>query len=918
LSSKQLFRFHPLSLVMTQLQANTSDLSSGDLGPASGFSGLDKSKQILVFQTIQEGIAASPPRPEATFERVVPAYQSLERVVQRAACGKLSDADLARLEQDVDAAGGVIAPGLQSQGEKSLSAFRAATFGLLNRSFAPPVVDAACAALNACLASHAFADLNRVIQAMAGFFAPLTPSSGNTEVLESFHELDLPRQCLVFETLRSALAANPPRQEATFVAVVAAFHAERAVLQAAADGCLSDKHLLRLELSIEAAGGEISPNVLAHGRSSVAAFRAATFKALQPLLPSEVYEAALLSLNARLRDLRAQDLGSLFVAVEHFFKPLLNDEWDGPTVKCFRVLDQRSQSLVFNTIELALDRRPDLQGQIFASAVSAYAAEKAMVEAAATGRLSREHVENLHHSITLCGGVIAPELKAEGLGSIGQFLETCFVMVQHALPPEVYQAALSALNVKLKSSAPTSLEAVISLTDAFMAPLHASKVLVGEPSANGLLLAPEAPPQPELVVERLDEQPEEVVEPTEPEPTEPEPEAQLEPEPEVQPEPEPEPDPEAQPELKPEPEPEVQPEPDPEAQPELKPEPEPEVQPEPEPEAVLQPEPAPEPTPQSTAEPVADLPTTMFMPDVEPDDSDDDQEPPTSGGNGHGNGSAAPEDTDEAGEKKGSFFGLFFKFQSLIHARGEAAADGGEARLQAHPALYLIAYNLLLLGAPLAVVRYQTLTSAPDVQPNPPRSAWQDATTAVSMASTAVDPAMPLSQPLVVPLPQTGASAAPATAQLSPLDSEPLDEPSGNLLQQLKWADGLGGPITLQSLKEPLMPIAARAERLQQARSGDPLGMLPRHWRETLRQELPSGKPVSDAVVVRLPVPALQQRQEVPVIVDEHGQGEGLVAPNDERVRTAVEQWAARQAPAQPGTVQVYVVALEPLAAGEL
>jgi outer membrane biosynthesis protein TonB len=897
---------------MTQLQASTSDLSSGDLGPASGFSGLDKSKQILVFQTIQEGIAASPPRPEATFERVVPAYQSLERVVQRAACGELSDADLARLEQDVDAAGGVIAPGLQSQGEKSLSAFRAATFGLLNRSFAPPVVEAACAALNACLASHAFADLNRVFQAMAGFFAPLTPSSGNTEVLESFHELDLPRQCLVFETLRSALAAKPPRQEATFAAVVAAFHAERAVLQAAADGCLSDKHLLRLELSIEAAGGEISPNVLAHGRSSVAAFRAATFKALQPLLPSEVYEAALLSLNARLRDLRAQDLGSLFVAVEHFFKPLLNDEWDGPTVKCFRALDPRSQSLVFNTIELALDRRPDLQGQIFASAVSAYAAEQAMVEAAATGRLSREHVEKLHHSITLCGGVIAPELKAEGPGSIGQFLETCFVMVQRALPPEVYQAALSALNVKLKSSAPTSLEAVISLTDAFMAPLHASKVLVGEPSANGLLLAPdpsEAPPEPELVVEPTEPEPE-----VQPEP-EPEPEAQLEPEsepePEVQPEPEPEPEPEAQLEPEPEPEPEAQLEPEPEPEPEVQPEPEPE------PEAELQPESALEPIPQSTAEPVADLPTTMFMPDVEPDDSDDDQEPPTSGGNGHGNGSAAPEDTDEPEEKKGSFFSFFFKFQSLIHARGEAAADGGEARLQAHPALYLIAYNLLLWGAPLAVVRYQTLTSAPDVQPDPPRPAWQDTTTAVSMASTAVDPAMPLSQPLVVPLPQAAASAPPTTAQLPPVDPEPLDEPSGNLLQQLKWADGLGGPITLQSLKEPLMPIAARAERLQQARSGDPLGMLPRHWRETLRQELPSGKPVSDAVVVRLPVPALQQRQEVPVIVDEHGQGEGLVAPNDERVRTAVEQWAARQAPAQPGTVQVYVVALEPLAAGE-
>jgi hypothetical protein len=70
---------------------------------------------------------------------------------------------------------------------------------------------------------------------------------------------------------------------------------------------------------------------------------------------------------------------------------------------------------------------------------------------------------------------------------------------------------------------------------------------------------------------------------------------------------------------------------------------------------------------------------------------------------------------------------------------------------------------------------------------------------------------------------------------------------------------------------------------------------------------------VSDAVVVRLPVPALQQREEVPVIVDEHGQGEGLVSPSDQRVRDAVERWAARQAPAAPGTVQVFLIAAEPV-----
>ena len=57
---------------------------------------LDQSRQILVFQTLQDALTASPPRPEATFERVVRAYTTLSRVVRSAADGRLSDAGRAR------------------------------------------------------------------------------------------------------------------------------------------------------------------------------------------------------------------------------------------------------------------------------------------------------------------------------------------------------------------------------------------------------------------------------------------------------------------------------------------------------------------------------------------------------------------------------------------------------------------------------------------------------------------------------------------------------------------------------------------------------------------------------------------------------------------------------------------------------
>jgi len=182
-----------------------------------------------------------------------------------------------------------------------------------------------------------------------------------------------------------------------------------------------------------------------------------------------------------------------------------------------------------------------------------------------------------------------------------------------------------------------------------------------------------------------------------------------------------------------------------------------------------------------------------------------------------------------------------------------------------------------------------------------------------AVPSVAVEPTRGEPVPVAsVPMPPVVPRSAPVASALP--EAALRVEPPMNLMKELKGAAGLGGPITLKSLKEPVMPIAARVERLQQKRSGDSLAALPRHWRESLRQELTAAKPVSEATVVRLPVPALKQRQEVPVIVNERGEGEALVAPEDQRVRQAVESWAARQVAASPGTVQVYVVAAEPLA----
>lgn len=144
-------------------------------------------------------------------------------------------------------------------------------------------------------------------------------------------------------------------------------------------------------------------------------------------------------------------------------------------------------------------------------------------------------------------------------------------------------------------------------------------------------------------------------------------------------------------------------------------------------------------------------------------------------------------------------------------------------------------------------------------------------------------------------------------------DAEPpLSRSNTSLMQRLQMADGLGGEITLSSLQEPLVPVAVRAERLMQRRSGDPLAALPKHWRDAMRREVGETE-VSEVATIRLPAPGVGARQEIPLVVDDQGRGSSLVTPSSPEVKTVVERWASYQSPASPGTVKVMVVAAEPL-----
>lgn len=243
-----------------------------------------------------------------------------------------------------------------------------------------------------------------------------------------------------------------------------------------------------------------------------------------------------------------------------------------------------------------------------------------------------------------------------------------------------------------------------------------------------------------------------------------------------------------------------------------------------------------------------------------------------------------------------------------------------------HPLLLLGLVNAALWSSPVVLNRVQRLSFSGHVQPvvdSGHRVEEQLFASKLSDALHQPSRRQELSQELSL---DVLSSISPAPMEKTPPnpvspssfeEDKPQPEPLAsredvNLIQHLEMAEGLGGELTLSSLQEPLEPVAVRAERLIQRRSGDPMAALPRHWRDTMEREVGSAQ-VSEVTMIRLPAPGLSARQEVPVVVDDQGHVSALVAPDSDDVKDVVDRWASHQSPASPGTLKVAVVAAEPL-----
>ncbi|MEB3297253.1 MAG: hypothetical protein VKL23_06935 [Cyanobacteriota bacterium] len=261
-------------------------------------------------------------------------------------------------------------------------------------------------------------------------------------------------------------------------------------------------------------------------------------------------------------------------------------------------------------------------------------------------------------------------------------------------------------------------------------------------------------------------------------------------------------------------------------------------------------------------------------------------------------------------------------------------------KLSRHPLVFLVGTNLLLWGLAFSANHIQSIfanfsqpgsrsqlagvpsggsqpaTASPlksaGVFPSASDSLFRDPLLFDLAVTDGGEKSVRPSKVQVTAQPSPGPRIRPTAASLSD-QAMLITDSTDHFFAQLTKADGLGGEVSLKTMSEPLMPIAAKVERLQHQRSSDTLSALPLHWREPLRQELAKRPSVSKVATVRIPVQDLADRYEVPVIIDENGQAEGLTNPQNAKVQAAVEKWMTRQKPSRSGTVSVMVVSAEPL-----
>lgn len=127
----------------------------------------------------------------------------------------------------------------------------------------------------------------------------------------------------------------------------------------------------------------------------------------------------------------------------------------------------------------------------------------------------------------------------------------------------------------------------------------------------------------------------------------------------------------------------------------------------------------------------------------------------------------------------------------------------------------------------------------------------------------------------------------------------------------------LGGSLSLDGLRSPLVPPLALAEQARYRASGDPLSPLPLSLRAPIRQaiqQLPGGSQrVQQAKVTHVPSARVRVATQVPVAIQPDGSVDILSRPDSPAVVDEIRDWSKRQVPSARNTVTPAVVNIHPM-----
>ena len=299
------------------------------------------------------------------------------------------------------------------------------------------------------------------------------PVSVSGETSDDFTWLSQGRQILVFQTIQNALSADPPRTEASFGNVVAAYKRLTEVVAAAKNASLSDDCLEKLEQSILNVGGVIAPGLKAQGDHSLSSFRAASFGELRKNYDDHVVNAAIKALNAHLKKLELDDIGDVFNAIASFLDPVCSAVSNPPLHGVFTGFTSQVKSNVFMTLVDAYESNPQRPQANFESVVHAYNAENLLLSACQNGSFTHSQLLRYESSIDLAGGKLYPNTFSQGDHSIKAYRERVFAPLEEKLDEEVRASAHNTLNTLLTFLRPETLPDALKSIRAFYEPFTA-------------------------------------------------------------------------------------------------------------------------------------------------------------------------------------------------------------------------------------------------------------------------------------------------------------------------------------------------------------------------------------------------------------------------------------------------------------